>query len=115
MWNNFSRIKDMPVWHEYQKFLMSSLRVIFERFELQWTFNHYTFSGQWPSDIIPLIVQQGDLAPWIQKNSSHHKLWAWSQEHWLQYLNTLDPIFSLHPHPLLALIRSVFFSNHADI
>lgn len=113
--SNFSALAEIPEWSEYQAFLSASLRVLFERFNLQWTFNHYTFSSQWPGDVIPLIVKTGDLSPWIQKKSTHVKLWAKEDEHWLHYWNTLDPIFSLHPHPLLALVRSVFFSPYADL
>ena len=114
MKNDFSRLKWLPEWIEYQKFMTASLRILFERFGLQWTFNDYTFSGQGASDIIPLIIRTGELSPWVQKNSTHKKLWAREDEHWLHYWNTLDPIFSLHPHPLLALVRSVFFSDYAD-
>jgi hypothetical protein len=44
--NNFSTLAQIPEWSEYQAFLSASLRVLFERFSLQWTFNHYTFSSQ---------------------------------------------------------------------
>lgn len=113
--NDITVLENIPEWHEYQKFLTASLRVLFERFGLQWSFGHYSFSSQWPSDIIPAIVWSGDLSPWIQKNSTYQRLWAREDEHWLHYWNTLDPLFSLHPHPLLALVRSVFFSSYADL
>lgn len=54
--------------------MTASLRILFERFGLQWTFNDYTFSGQGASDIIPLIIRTGELSPWVQKNSTHKKL-----------------------------------------
>jgi hypothetical protein len=114
MKNDFSRLKWLTVWMEYQKFLAVSLRILFERFGLQWTFNQYTFSWQGPCEILSPIVSAGELDPWIQKNSIHRKLWSRDDEHWLHYWNTLDPVFSLHPHPLLALVRSVFFSDYAD-
>lgn len=115
MKNDFSRIKDMSEWIEYQKFLTASLRILFERFWLQWTFKNYTYSSHGPSDIIPLITRTGDLSPWVQKSSHHHRLGVRDDKNWLDYWNTLDPLFSLHPHPLLALVRSVFFSDYADI
>lgn len=54
----------------------------------------------------------GSLSPWIQKNATMRRIGADKNEHWLHYWNTLDPLFTLHPHPLLALVRSVFFSPH---
>ena len=111
---NDENLKKMSEWSEYQSFLTASLRALFERFGLQWSFHDYTFSSQGPADIIPLIVKSGGLSPWLQKNSTHHRLGSHEDEHWLHYWNTLDPLFSLHPHPLLALVRSVFFSTYAD-
>lgn len=71
---NDPKLQNMPEWSEYQAFLTASLRALFERFGLQWSFHDYTFSSQGPGDIIPLIVRSGDLSPWIQKNSTFHKL-----------------------------------------
>jgi hypothetical protein len=59
-------------------------------------------------------VKAGELSPWIQKNSSHERFGIDPTRHWLQYCDTLDPLFSLHPHPLLALVRSVFIPPHAE-
>ena len=112
MWNNQSAFEKIPEWAQYQDFLVANLRVLFERFDLQWSFTQYSLSSQWPAHLIPVLVKQGSLSPWIQKNASMHRVWADPNEHWLHYLNTLDPLFTLHPHPLLALVRSVFFSSH---
>ncbi len=44
--NDITVLENIPEWHEYQKFLTASLRVLFERFGLQWSFGHYSFSSQ---------------------------------------------------------------------
>ena len=57
MSNDSSTLKNLPEWAEYQSFFSASLRVLFERFGLQWSFNDYTFSSQGPGDMIPLLVR----------------------------------------------------------
>ncbi len=44
--NDISRLKNLPVWSWYQEFLGASLRILFERFGLQWSFSDYTLSSQ---------------------------------------------------------------------
>ncbi len=114
LWNDIEKLKNLPAWSWYQEFLSSSLRILFERFGLQWSFHEYTFSSQWPSDVIGHIVKKWTLTPWLQKNATGRQLWAKQDEHWLHYCNTLDPLFSVHPHPLIALVRSVFLPPYAD-
>ncbi len=112
MGNDFAPFHWIPEWLYYQEFLASSLRVLFERFDLQWSFTEYSLSSQWPGVIIHDLVKQWVLSPWIQKNATMRRIGADPNEHWLHYWNTLDPLFTLHPHPLLALVRSVFFAPH---
>jgi hypothetical protein len=112
MGDEYTVFDKIPEWHEYRDFLAANLRVLFERFDLQWSFTEYSLSSQWPANIIPDIVKNGYLSPWIQKNATMRRIGADTNEHWLHYWNTLDPLFTLHPHPLLALVRSVFFSPH---
>lgn len=112
MSDDFLELEWMPEWQHYQDFLAANLRVLFERFDLQWSFTEFTVSSQWPACIIKDIVYSGALSPWIQKNATMKRIGADKNEHWLHYWNTLDPLFTLHPHPLLALVRSVFFSPH---
>lgn len=112
MGDDFHQLSDIPEWSQYQAFLTANLRVLFERFDLQWSFTEFSVSSQWPVWIIGDIVASGSLSPWIQKNATMRRIGADKNEHWLHYWNTLDPLFTLHPHPLLALVRSVFFSPH---
>lgn len=114
MGDNYTELRNNPEWTHYQTFLAASLRVLFERFDFQWSFTQYSASSQWPIWIIDDIVLSGQLSPWIQKNSTMRRIGADKNEHWLHYWNTLDPLFTLHPHPLLALVRSVFLSAHEN-
>lgn len=114
MGNDFSQLQWIPEWDRYHSFLGANLYALFERFDLQWSFSEFSVSSQWPVSIIEDIVHRGMLSPWIQKNAIMHRMSANKNEHWLQYCNTLDPLFTLHPHPLLALVRSVFFSSHEN-
>jgi hypothetical protein len=114
MWNDFTLFEKIPEWSQYRDFLAANLRALFERFGLQWSFTEYTLSSQWPCAIISEIVQRWDVSPWIQKNATMSRIGADTNQHWLRYLDTLDPLFTLHPHPLLALVRSVFFSSHEN-
>jgi hypothetical protein len=61
------------------------------------------------------MVRESKLSPWIQKNATFARLQVDPVNHWLHYCDTLDPLFSVHPHPLLALVRSVFTPTHEDI
>lgn len=112
MGQDFSQFENLPEWSEYREFLAANLRVLFERFDLQWSFTDYTVSSQWPGHLIAEVVKKWSLSPWIQENATMRQIGADPNEHWLHYWNTLDPLFTLHPHPLLALVRSVFFSSH---
>jgi len=114
MGSEYHIIAQRPEVIQYTSFLSASLRVLFERFWLQWSFTDYSVSSVWPAQIIHTIVKAGELSPWIQKNSSHERFGIDPTRHWLQYCDTLDPLFSLHPHPLLALVRSVFIPPHAE-
>ncbi|MBP6921125.1 hypothetical protein KBB89_01075 [Candidatus Gracilibacteria bacterium] len=112
MGTDFSRLADIPEWSHYKSFLTANLMVLFERFDLQWSFTEYSVSSQGPAGVIQEIASEGLLSPWIQRNANFHRIGADKNEHWLHYWNTLDPLFTLHPHPLLALVRSVFLSSH---
>lgn len=46
MTDDFSRLTDIPEWSEYQTFLTANLRVLFERFDLQWSFTDFSVSSQ---------------------------------------------------------------------
>lgn len=110
----FHTIENKPEVIHYRDFLSASLRVLFERFWLQWSFTEYSISSAGPAQIIDSIVKTGGLSPWIQKHASYERFGIDPTRHWLQYCHTLDPLFSLHPNPLLALVRSVFIPPHAD-
>lgn len=46
MGNDFTVFQEIPEWLQYQEFLAASLRVLFERFDLQWSFTEYSLSSQ---------------------------------------------------------------------
>jgi len=109
--------KTLETYKEYQaytKMFQASLQVLFERFWLQWNFSHVSFSSQWPAHLLQSIISNGWLSPWIQKNAILERLKIDPTNHWLHYCDTLDPLFSIHPHPLLALVRSVFITSHEN-
>lgn len=112
MWFESSQLEKYAEWWNYRDFLTISIRAIFERFDLQWSFSEISLSSQWPLQLIQSIISDGDLTPWIQKNATIRRYSDHNNDHWLQYCNTLDPLFSIHPHPLLALMRTVFFTDH---
>ena len=113
MGSNIDTLKSLPEFDFYRDFLSASVIALFEKFGLQWSFHEITVSSQWPADIFGEIIKSGWLSPWVQKNAVMKRIGADSHDHWLQYCSTLDPLFSLNPHPLLSLIRSVFISPHA--
>ncbi len=113
--SNYEKLEQIQEWQEYRLFLVSSLRVAFESIGLQWSFSEYTISGHWPTHLIQKWWYDGELSPWIQKRAHARIIGADPEEHWLHYIQTLDPLFTVHPHPLLALVRSVFLSSHESI
>ncbi len=109
--SNPSMLYDLPEWKWYQEFLTASLLSLFERFGFQWSFQEYSVSSQWSPKILADVVSLWWLSPWIQKNAHMQLLWANQDDHWLHYINTLDPLFTINPHPLLSLLRSAIFSE----
>lgn len=107
-----SSLTQFAEYHQYREFIVANLLAMFEKFGLHWSFNEYTVSGSWPISIMKDIVHDGLLSPWIQKNASSRHITSDNNGHWLQYWNTLDPLFNIHPHPLLSLVRSVFTPPH---
>jgi hypothetical protein len=107
---DFSRCREIEEWSFYKDFLAQSFRILFDRFGLHWSFSEYSISSAGPGKIIPDIVRSGALLPWIQKNALCQKFYAQTDAHWLQYCQSLDPLFSIHPHPLLSLLRSIIIS-----
>jgi hypothetical protein len=100
---------------QYSHLLEASLQVLFERFGLHWSFSHMSLSSQGPLHLVQDLVRESKLSPWIQKNATFSRLHVDPVNHWLHYCDTLDPLFSVHPHPLLALVRSVFIPTNEDI
>lgn len=110
-----TQLQKYPEYAQYRHLLEASLQVLFERFWLHWSFSHISLSSQWPLHIVQTMIRDGRLSPWIQKNATFSRLQVDPVNHWLHYCDTLDPLFSVHPHPLLALVRSVFIPTHEDI
>jgi len=102
-------------YNRYDMMMESSLQVLFERFGLHWSFSHVSLSSQGPLHLVQTMIRAGRLSPWIQKNATFSRLQVDPVNHWLHYCDTLDPLFSVHPHPLLALVRSVFTPSHENI
>ena len=46
MGQDFSQFQGISEWSQYEQFLAANLRVLFERFDLQWSFTEYTVSSQ---------------------------------------------------------------------
>ncbi len=110
-----STLETYPEYEQYARLLEASLQVLFERFGLHWSFTHISLSTQWPVHLVQKLIRDSKLSPWVQKNATISRLQVDPVNHWLHYCNTLDPLFSVHPHPLLALVRSVFIPTHEDI
>lgn len=112
---NQAELKKYNEYARYVQLLETSLLILFERFDLQWSFSHISLSGQGPLGMIQDMIKDWKLSPWVQKNATFSQLRIDPVNHWLHYCNTLDPLFSVHPHPLLALVRSVFIPTHENI
>lgn len=110
--DDYAELSELPESMQYQDFLEASLRVLFEKFDLQWSFSDVSVSGQGPISFLSVLIKKGLLGPWIQKNATVKKIGVHPDDHWLHYWNTLDPLFTVHSHPLLSLVRSVFLSTH---
>jgi hypothetical protein len=110
-----AELKKYEEYNQYSQLLEASLQVLFERFGLHWSFSHMSLSSQGPLHLVHDLVRESKLSPWIQKNATFSRLQVDPVNHWLHYCDTLDPLFSVHPHPLLALVRSVFIPTHEDI
>lgn len=46
MGGDFSQLKNIFEWQEYKNFLAANLRILFERFDLQWSFTEFSVSSQ---------------------------------------------------------------------
>jgi hypothetical protein len=46
MGSDFSALENIPEWLEYRDFLAANLRILFERFDLQWSFSEFSVSSQ---------------------------------------------------------------------